>query len=262
MSKMDTVVVLVSDVGYLDKAKRTIEDIRSIGRWWGPLVWIAVDFEPPEKYCKFYRITVKHFPRIDTRELVEKIKKRPYLATDTRETTRLTQWEKLHVFDEYFWQFSKVMYFDAGMRVLEDIKVFLDLDCDGKFLCQTDHPGEDFRFAIQLEKNDDYVELKREYPEIETSHYFLNTLWIYDTRLKLEKREFVDMMNKYTLWRTNEMGVMNMVINIKRKMWEPLPICAPNGKMLVEYCETNHPGTTWDDYCAIKYAATIDMRCM
>jgi hypothetical protein len=68
-------------------------------------------------------------------------------------------------------------------------------------------------------------------------------------------------MNKYTLCKTNEMGIMNLMLHFKYKLWKEFPLKASNGKYLFEWCETNNNfHTTWHDYCFIKYPVTIGLN--
>jgi hypothetical protein len=90
--------------------------------------------------------------------------------------------------------------------------------------------------------------------------YFLNCIWIYDTSiLKIcNKKEMIDAMNNYTLCRTNEMGIMNLLLTFKYKLWKPFPFYVNSSKkILFDWCELNNPNTTWKDYCYIKYPVTI-----
>ena len=54
---MKTVVVTITDAGYYHKAKRTIIDVRSRGKWTGDLVLITVGFDPNRNFCDFYNVT-------------------------------------------------------------------------------------------------------------------------------------------------------------------------------------------------------------
>jgi hypothetical protein len=36
-----------------------------------------------------------------------------------------------------------------------------------------------------------------------------------------------------------------------------MPVKASNGKFLFDWVELHNPGTTWQDYCCIKYPVTI-----
>ena len=53
-----TVVVTLSDDAYCARAMRTIRDIRGPGRYWGPLVYVAIDFDPPKSFCDLYDVEV------------------------------------------------------------------------------------------------------------------------------------------------------------------------------------------------------------
>jgi hypothetical protein len=99
--------------------------------------------------------------------------------------------------------------------------------------------------------------------EIFDSYHMLNCIWVYDTSiLKMcNKQELIDAMNKYTLCKTNEMGVMNLMFHFKYNLWKEFPLKASNGKYLFEWCELNHNfHTTWRDYCFIKYPFTIGLN--
>ena len=47
--------------------------LRSKGRWWGSLVLIAIDFEPPVNFLTYYEITCVHFRPIDLSRLRQAI---------------------------------------------------------------------------------------------------------------------------------------------------------------------------------------------
>jgi len=96
--------------------------------------------------------------------------------------------------------------------------------------------------------------------EIFDSYHMLNCMWVYDTSiLKIcNKEDLIIAMNKYTVCKTNEMGIMNLLFHFKYKLWKEFPLKASNGKYLFEWCELNHSFyTTWSDYCFIKYPVTI-----
>ena len=182
---------------------------------------------------------------------------------------KLTQWEKIHVFDEFFIKWKRVIYLDSGLRVLDNVKYLLELDYIGKFLCQGEYYTEEQilknKFECQLIKKDINLinSLTKEFGEyILDEKYFLNCLWIYDTDILeiVKKQELINIMNEFPLFRTNEMGTMNLIISMKYKLWKPLPILASNGKYLFDWCESNRPGTIWNNYCLIKYPVTISFN--
>ena len=260
----DTVFALVTDLNYFNKAKRTIIDLRSKGNWNGDIVLVTIDFDLNSNFKDFYDIIEIKFPLIDKNILLSKIGSSGFTNNpDKRELNKLNQWEKLHIFDDYFLKWSRVIYLDSGLRVLEDVKYLLELDYKDRILAPKDAKlYEDQEFNAQLSyDNLELIEtFKSEFGETNLkSNYMLNCMWIYDTNiLKLcDKNQLIEAMNKYTFCKTNEMGIMNILFTFKYNLWERLPIKASNGKILFDWCELHNPNTNWRDYCFIKYPVTI-----
>ena len=265
ISKKDTVFALISDLNYFNKAKRTIIDLRTKGNWDKEIVLITIDFNLNTNFKDFYQITEVKFPLIDKSVLLAKIGDNGFNdSTDKREIYKLNQWEKLHVFDDYFSQWQRVIYLDAGLRVLDDVKYFLEIPYKNKIVAPKDGKFyEDQSFKCQI--SSDNLELidifKNEFGENNfDSNYFLNCMWIYDTDILsiCNKNNLVDAMNKYTFCKTNEMGIMNILFHFKYNLWSSLPIKSSNEKYLFDWCESNQKHrTTWREYCMIKYPITI-----
>lgn len=266
-SNDDTVFTLVSDISYFHKAKRTIIDLRTIGKWNGQIVLITIDFDLNSNFKEFYNIIEAKFPKIDTTQLVNKIGYEGFIdTTDKREITKLLQWEKLHVFDSYFSRWSRVIFLDAGMRVLDDVKCLLVIDYKDKLLAPKDgklYDDQVFNCQLSYDKPELIESLKGELGDnILTSNYMLNCMWIYDTNIlkTCDKNQLIEAMNKYTFCKTNEMGIMNIMFHFKYHLWERLPIKATNGKILFDWCELNNQNTNWREYCFIKYPVTISFN--
>jgi hypothetical protein len=265
----NTVFVLVTDQSYFYKACATINDLRTIGNWHGDIVLITIDFDLEYGYKSQYQIIEKRFSLIDKTELLKEIGPNGFSNSDKRELNKLNQWEKLHVFDDYFLQWEKVVFLDAGLRVLDDVKYVLELDYHNSILAPNDASPNfksDQIFKHQLSyDNEEKIELiKTDFGnEIFDSYHMLNCMWVYDTSiLKIcNKQQLLDAMNKYTVCKTNEMGIMNLLFHFKYKLWKEFPLKASNGKYLFEWCELNHSFyTTWSDYCFIKYPLTIGLH--
>jgi hypothetical protein len=264
-----TAIVFLSDSKYWNRAKRSIIDIRTRGDWRADIVFIAVDFEPNKNFIDYYRIIVKRFERINTDGLVEKIRQHEFIHSDGREYSKLTQWEKLHVFDDYFREWDRIFFIDAGLRIFDKVDYFLEIDYRGKFVSQNDNgfngPNKAFGCQLELSNVEVIEELKRDIrPDILEIPYFLNCIWIYDTKLLdiIKKSELIEIMNKYPVCRTNEMGVMNILINGKLGLWKELPYKNSEGKYLFDWCEFNfRPMISWRDICALKYPVSINMEC-
>jgi len=264
-NKKDTVFVLITDQNYFNKAKRTIIDLRTKGNWNKDIVLITIDFDLNINFKDFYQITEVKFPSINKTNLLQKIGNNGFNdTTDKREIHKLNQWEKFHVFDVYFAQWSRVVYLDAGLRVLEDIKYILEVDYKDRLVAPKDGKLYDDReFNCQLSyDNQELIEsFKNEYGEnVLKSNYMLNCMWIYDTNILnlCDKNQLIEAMNKYTFCKTNEMGIMNILFHFKYNLWERLPIKASNGKILFDWCELNQNyHTTWREYCLLKYPVSI-----
>jgi hypothetical protein len=264
----ETVFALITDSNYYNKAKRTIIDLRSKGNWNGQIVLITIDFKLNNNFKDFYNITEVKFPLIDKSILLGKIGENGFIdTTDKREINKLNQWEKLHIFDDYFKQWSRVVYLDAGLRVLDDVKYILELDYKNKILAPKDgklYEDQQFKCQISYYNTELIDSLKAEFGDhILQSNYMLNCIWIYDTNiLKLcDKAQLIEAMNKYAFCKTNEMGVMNLLFHFKYNFWEMMPIKSSNGKILFDWCELNKKYyTTWREYCFIKYPLTINFE--
>jgi hypothetical protein len=262
----DTVVVLVTDKLYFSKAKRTIIDLRSKGNWSGDIVLITIDFVLNNNFKDFYGVKEVKFDVIDKTNLLQNIGENGFSNSDSREINKLNQWEKLHVFDDYFMKWERVIFLDAGLRVLDDIKYLLELDYKGKILAPKDGKNyENQSFSCQLSYDDpDKIErIKNDFGhEILHETYFLNCIWIYDTNILrvCNKEQMINAMNIYTLCKTNEMGIMNLLLRFKYNLWEPFPFKLLNGKILFDWSELNNPNTNWKDYCYIKYPVTISFE--
>jgi hypothetical protein len=269
---MKRVVVTLTDAGYFHKAQKTISDIRTHGQWTEDLVLITVGFDAPHDFINDYKIIPYRIEHIDTSNLLEQYKTYPIRPTgDNREFSKLIQWDKFSVFDKWFLQWERVIYFDAGIRVVDSIQYLVDLPCEGTFMAPDDCAPYDesgvFSRIIEIDRNPPAVEkLFQEYPrDILDRRYFLNCIWMYDTALlhTITYDELSQTMNRYPICRCNEMTVMNLLFTMKYRVWKPFPEwIEKNGqqKRLFGWSECNdHYGhhNTWRDFCFLKYATTL-----
>jgi len=277
MTTTTTVVVTLSDATQQERAKRTILDVRTRGEWTGDIVWVTVGFEPSRTFTSFYKIRTHRVEHIDTRHVLESYGRRPLRPTDDgREWKKLTQWDKFYVFDSFFLQWGRVVYLDAGLRVVDRLQHLLDVDCTDAFLAPDDAAPDDTqkRFGGIIEADEGrhpevVPMLFREYPKsILTERYFLNCLWMYDTSLlhHIHLTDFIDAMNRYPIARCNEMTIMNLLLTFKHRVWKPFPEHCPQDprRRLFGWTERDRnygPYTTWQDFCFLKYPSTLSMTC-
>lgn len=275
---MDTTVfVLVTDERYLYKTKKTIIDLRSAGQWHGDLVLINLGIPKINpNFLDFYNITEKCFPPIEEKnELIKNLHYSGFLDTiDGREVSKPNQWEKLHVMDSYFQKWDRVVFLDAGLRVLDNVHdSILKLEYKGKFLAPDDggnyvmFPNPDKLFNTQISHSTPKLieKIKEDFPNVKElkEAYFLNCIWVYDTNIlnTCSKEEMIDGILKYPVCKTNEMALMNLYIHFKYELWERFPKNGENGKILFDWCESNNPlPSTWRNYCFIKYPISISLE--
>lgn len=272
---MKTVVVTLTDPGYTAKAKRTILDVRSRGEWTGDLVLITVGFDMPKNWMDFHRVTPFRVEHLDTSTLLQKYREDPIRPTcDNREFGKLTQWDKFYVFHDWFKQWDRVIFLDAGLRVVDRIQHLVDLPCDGVLMAPDDAAPYDtekrFGGIIELDGHSTVTaELFKEYsPSIASERYFLNCIWMYDTALleRITLQELVDAMNAYPICRCNEMTIMNLIFTFKYRVWRPFPGHCLNDPRRRLFGWTEHdrdygPYTTWRDFCFLKYPSSLTFDC-
>lgn len=255
---MKTVVVTLCDKGYLAKAVQTIDELRTVGQWEGDVVLIAVDFQTP-RLPGVHVLQVTHIP---TDGLLRTYAAFPFQGGDGRHLTRLIQWDKLYAFAPFFKQWERVLFLDAGMRILSPIQALLDLDCTGRLLAPDDGeypPNPDVRFHRLVDPGnpEPYAAFLREFgAEVLQSRYFLNGIFLYDTSLldQITLTELVETMNAYPIARCNEMTLMNIVFGARHKVWTPMPKRIGD-RYIFGYNESNQNGTPghWRDFVCMKY---------
>jgi hypothetical protein len=199
-----TAFVLVTDINYFYKASVTINDLRSVGKWTGDIVLITIDFNIDEQYKNDNNIIEKKFSCIDKTNLLQKIGPNGFENSDKRELYKLNQWEKFHVFDDYFLKWDRVIFLDAGLRVLNDVKCLLDLDYKNKMLAPIDGkqlittPSDVFKYQLDHNNIEIINQIKSDFGEdIFESTFMLNCMWVYDTSIlnTCNKEQLIEAMN-------------------------------------------------------------------
>lgn len=255
---MSTVFVTLCDRVYHAKAVQTIEELRNIGKWTGDVVMIAVDFIPPSVYgCDIFSVA-----HIDTSTLLEQYEKHPINSGDDRHKTKMYQWDKFFVFSDYFRKWKRVVFLDAGMRVLDTIAPLLELPYEGKFLAPDDSDpydnGRRFHIQFDLAANPEATaRLFAEYPrKLFDDKYFLNCIFLFDTSILniMTMDDLFQAMNTFPIAKCNEMSIMNLIITMKHKLWVPFPQTVGT-KYLFGWNEQNYTGQVeWTMFHLMKYS--------
>ena len=225
---------------------------------------IAVDFEPQPAYdCNV--LAVAH---IDTSAILKAYAKHPIHSGDDRHIKKLYQWDKFFVFSDYFRKWKRVVFLDAGMRVLDTVQPLLDIPYEGKFLAPDDSDPYDNgrRFHIQFDFNadpDTTVRLFTDYPaDVFHKKYFLNCIFVYDTSILdvVTMDDLFHAMNDYPIAKCNEMTIMNLIVAMKHKLWVPFPQTVGT-KYLFGWNEGNYNGhVEWSMFHFIKYSSKAPTR--
>jgi hypothetical protein len=265
-------VVTLSDAAYWPRARRTLRDVRTAGDWRGPLVLIAVDFEPPAEELREAGVTLApRFPRIDVRPFVERLPLSEPTA-DGREYRKLAQFEKLHAFQPWFAErYRRVVFLDAGLRVLAPLRrTLLALPWEGRFLAPDDtarEPGRTFRCQLETARwPATLADLEAAHPGLLDGRYFINCVWVYDTRLGVTTADLVAATHRWPLWRTNEMGPMNVVLHFERAAWRAFPEDddwvrpeAPGEPARRVYAWCDAGADSWRRFGVVKYSVLLPL---
>lgn len=265
---MTTVFVTLTDQTYLSKAIRTLQDLRGRGEWQGDMVLMTVGFDA--NLSSLPQGTALHrIEHIDHETLFRIWDKHPLTPmADNRHRGKVYQWDKLQVFSDFFTQWERVIFLDAGLRVLDSVQPLLDLSWKDKFFAPDDADPYDNgnRLVCQFDwKANPEVSAKllRDFGVgVQSKRYFLNCIFTFDTSLIIKLRPLTVMkawMVEYPICCCNEMGIMNLFFTVRHNCWEAFPQrCVVKNtekeKYLFGWNEANYkPRPTWEDFVFMKY---------
>lgn len=260
-----TAFATLTDRGYFSKARTTIRDLRTYGHWEGIIVLIVVDFIPSWEEIQDLGPNLVIYPvkHIDHTVLWEIWKTQPIRKqADERHYKKVYQWDKLHVFTEFFKSWRRIIFLDAGSRVFRPVAPLLFLEYEGKIIAPDDSDPYDNgnRLMCQFDFEANPAVARRFHREFGVeclqSRYFLNCFFIFDTTI-IQENTF-DLMTK---WMTefpisccNEMGIMNLYFTVKHKLWSSLPQQTNEGTYYFGWNEHNYRvRPTADQFIVIKY---------
>jgi hypothetical protein len=270
----NTAFTTITDASYYPKAQKTIQELRTKGRWAGDIVLMTIDFDADAAFLEKWRIIPHRVAHIDTSILVAKLKQNPIKSmADNRHFGKLYQWDKLYCFSDYFLKWERVVFLDAGIRVFDTVQSLLDLEWKNSIRAHDDSGrGDDDkngitfdtgrRFQCQMDwdaspeiTEDIFTEFSR---DICNENYMLNCMFVYDTAIihKASKDTLVEAMNRWPISLCNEMGIMNLYYAFKHRLWKPFPIYT-GSKMLFGWSEQCYPNTlNWNSFHFLKYSTT------
>lgn len=253
-----SVVVLCTDQKDAGRAEGTIRQLRTRGKWAGALVWVAIGFEPRQRFVDEWRVRVLRRHAVDTLWLWELRQRHPFHGTDGREKNKLIQFSKWRVFDRELKLYRSLLYIDAGMRVNHPVAPVFRIPHKGRIVAPDDRfpfddPSKDFR------RQWDNGSMPEKHAELERCHgadldrkaYFLNCVWLMDTALIRPDTQacLLGLARRFPISRTNEMAVMNLHFG---DAWSPPPERLDNGLRIFDWTERD--GRDTNSYVMVKYS--------
>jgi len=233
-------VVFVCNKLYYESFINTYNQLRNKGKYKGEVILIiGNDLEEDE--IKIEGLKVKKFPEIEFSDNFKEIIKK--VETDGRNLTKLFQWHKLNIFDDFFKQWEYVMYIDCGMKIENDIEPLINLRKVGKIVAHSDCFPKyklllDRQFDLKIEPYS--KDLIKKYGILKED-FFQTGLMIYDTKILGETvKDLINLAEEFPISRTNEQAIVALYfVKIKNK-WEKMPL----GNRKIKYydsCRRNNP---------------------
>lgn len=251
--KKDFCVITYCNKSWLDRANRTIEELRKIGKYEGDIVVIiGDDLKDRDLSYDDEKVIIKYFPEIDRTEQLNKLKQKP-IRQDSFEVLKSFQWHKIYAFHTYFKQWQYCWGIDASMKIFKPVDKIVSLAEKGKFLAAFDDPSKVWKLRDQFD-NVQFPEIYRELSENFdlTRDHFQTTTFMYDTDLIDENT--CDILNKlslkYFISTTNDQGVINLYFNGLYDYFKPLKT---GDKETNYYDFFERDGKKPEDYIMLKY---------
>jgi lipopolysaccharide biosynthesis glycosyltransferase len=262
---MKEVIVLMCNAPQIDRAAKTIHQIRNHGQYHGDIVLFFDEDLPrlePNKlefYKEKYNLILKQFPTINISKYVDTLSKGKnewgYPAH-----CKLFTIHKFYLFDVYFKGWDKVFYIDAGMRIYNDLNRILELDCSGTLFAHSNsYPCNYFKWKLnhQFNLNNEPEIVKKLYENFDMNiiDNFQSGVLLYDTKIIEDNtvQTLIDLMNEYPISKGPDQGYMNLYFICMRNLWKPLPIMDKKG-FLYDYHERFD--YKCNDYVMLKYPTT------
>ena len=233
-------IVLMSNNVEIYKANtlRTINELRTIGNYLDDIVLMyddeLVEILEIQETNDFknqllsMNVRLKYFPTINRTQFLEMFKIKPFVEGDKREITKTFQFHKFYLFNEYFKQWDKIFYIDAGMHIFKPINKIIDLDCKNKLLAHSDaYPYLKSKLNCQFETQaypEIYSKLKSNYKL--NIDFFQSGILLFDTNIINSNTfdELIKLSEEYFISKTNEQGIMNLYFNSKLGIWKQIQV--------------------------------------
>lgn len=256
-----SVVVILSDEKDHSRAQETLRSVRTAGKWRGPLVWVALGFDPDPSFVSRWDIQVMKRDAYCMLWLWDMRRKFPFHNSDGRESSKLIQFSKWRIFDMEFRKYKSLLYLDSGTFIGHPIEPIFSVPHEGIFVAQDDRypfddPNKNFHgqwddtsMPEKYHELQDYVDTHLEKGLLDNGGYFLNCMWLMDTSLIQPNTQeiLLGLTRRFPIAKTNEMAIMNLHFY---KVWKPMP--EKLGDLRI-FDWTERPGRYTSEYMLLKY---------
>ena len=209
------VVVFACNKPYYTKFLSTYHQLRTAGAYKGPVVLVIGDdlvgTLPPEG------VIVKHFKtHVFSEAFLQRAKTLP---RDPSLFSKMFQFNKFHVFDDFFKQWAYAFYIDCGMNICQPIDKMLELAQPDTILAHSDaFPTYEWKLHTQFCFPD-------QVPYNLEDDYFQTGIMLYDTSLCTHDVPSVlfQLLNDIPTVRTNDQAIIALYFTQIRKKWKQIP---------------------------------------
>ena len=259
---MKQLITLCCNKPYLSKALHTIHQVRTVGKYYGDIVFFHCDDllnnDSLNLMKEYYNVQIKYFPNIDTSYVMEVLKRAKELDYPAKE--KIFQFNKFHTFDVFFKQWDRILYLDSGIYVYNDIQRMFNLDCTNSLMAHSNPYPQYYGLwkldhEFQLRNEPEIAEKLKNNFDLSLEDYFQSTIMLFDTSIIKEDTVFklIELMNDYPISTANDQGILNLYFIYINKVWKLLPI-RDNEGFLYDFWERNNHRC--QEYVLLKYPQT------
>jgi len=248
----NTVIALCANMAYFEKASKTIEEIRNVGKYNGDIVFFYNnEFTDTDKLNILeskYNVILKEFPTINTSSVINFLDSKQN-SNFERLRNKMIQYHKFYIFDKYFKQWEKVLYIDSGMHIYNSLDRILNIEPAQHLFAHSDaYPKYVNKLDSQFDKNNKYFNTLKNKYNLYGDNYFQSGILLFNTNIIKEDtvRNLITLMNSYPIGNGDQAYInLHFIDN-----WKPMPIKDNNG-FLYDYWKREQ--YTENDYVMLKY---------
>jgi hypothetical protein len=258
------VMTFLATPTYLDRAFKSIRQVREVGQWTKDIVLIvpedivipdvhraAVDtlgiqlyHVKPRDIGPVTRLWTQHSGHPHARQVLN----RPGLYL------------KYYIFDTFFRQWDIVFYMDAGAVIFGNLNRFTTTCEPRGWLYGHSDAYPTFvnklnsQFAFDIVDKGESDAMKEKYDL--SCDYFQGTMMIYNTSIIQDDTvdRLFELTNLYPYSTNGDQGILNLYFNLERRVWKPIPTRDEHGFLYDYHARSNfHP----KEYVFLKIPLTL-----